>query len=186
MPLSTDGEFQFGHRWVELASGLSLPDDTVSSLEDRDHNLENYLALHTATVWNDSVAGTGDPRAVSWSPSITQGVAVATTVNVARWRRIGNTVNAVFHITATASGTSGSAVVVELPVEPYDDVLINLGSGTAWVSPNFYGGSWRSTLNYNKEMAMQADQVTTWFGKTPVLQIVSGSWVEGNVTYEVA
>ena len=186
--VSTDGEFQFGSRWVELASGLSLPDDTVSSLEDRDHNLENFLSLHTATGWNDSVAGTGGPLAPVWVPVATQGVTLTGATNIyARWRRLGDTVTAAFRMSTTGTGTAANRVAVTLPVA-YDtsstDFVIGPGGIRFATGPLWYAGIWRTDTS-GTTASFLVDRGTSWFGVNPAVTITGTVYFEGTFTYEV-
>lgn len=102
-----------GAMFVAGASGV------IGELAPGD-NLQ-VLQRNTSAPLGVSWADAGlDPWDAAWSPTVTQGVAVAATVARARTYRAGNLLIAHFRLNVTGTGTSTNGIAVSLPATVND------------------------------------------------------------------
>lgn len=69
----------------------------------------------------------------SWTPTITQGVAVTATVSSARFARYGRTIVFRAHLAVTGAGTSTTDIVLSLPVAAASGIVFNMPIGLGQV-----------------------------------------------------
>lgn len=89
--------------------------------------------VYNGTAWLDY-----DAEWTSYTPTLTQGVAVTKTVNYAKYARVGKTVVLNVHMSATGAGTATSIVTVSLPV---NSVGVSGTLGLACGAGYFYDAS---------------------------------------------
>jgi len=125
-------------------------------------------------------------RWVDWTPTVTQGVAVAVTVNYARYV-LGNTVHIEANVTCTSGGTAANIIVIggfPTAIQPLrtGDVSI-IGSAVVNSATNYHvallstsAGAWR----------MLDSGSTNYFGINPALTLANGTIISLVATYERA
>ena len=136
------------------------------------------LLFGAASVWQ------------SWTPAITQGVAVTSTIQEATYKiSNSNEVTAVFKITATSAGTGGSIITVNLPINAawsadyssignaiiYDLNLTNgyICSAVLRATTTISFASWNGT------------NATNYFGAQPNLALANGDLIAATITYRI-
>lgn len=141
-------------------------------------------------VGGGSVPTWGPGAATTFTPTLTQGVAVTTSAATGRYIIIGKLAIVTFNMTASASGTAGSAIVVGgIPgaVAPQSS-----GGATA-----LYVGVWGDTLSGNNRSGVAYFQTASTVqlvedaqsgvhGSTPSIQVISGYILSGTLVYETA
>ena len=144
-------------------------------------------------AWGDGVYTNFEwlnPVLATYTPTLSQGASsnIAKTVNRADYMRVGLIVFVWVHLSPTASGTSGSAWTVTLPVtaatSPGGHVI-----GSAWIAntsvspPNrVCGVSLVSTTTVN----FVVDSENNYYGVTPNDAIASGDGLLFHATYRAA
>ena len=120
--------FRHSPSWAEIAEVWSddpgqRPSATaIDLLIQRDQRLEAYLQLMLSSIdaWP------------TWTPALTQGVAVTTTVNRAVVLKLGRMAICRFSVTAGSAGTAGSAITLSTPYShAYTTEIIELGDAYA-------------------------------------------------------
>ncbi len=121
----------------------------------------------------------------TYTPTLTQGVAVSKTTVVARYCQFQKTVIVNIMMNPTSTGTSGSALTVGLPIAARANNNQIVGNGFIYDnSPQF---------NYN--VSAYLSSTTTFnalyqggspWGTNPSLAIANGDQIQFMITYEVA
>jgi hypothetical protein len=120
----------------------------------------------------------------TYTPTLTQGVTVSTTVNVARYCQIGKKIHAQVFMTCTSSGTGGSQINFTLPQTSTSAVLYAGCMGTM----SIYDVSANSNLVGNAAsvssttVAMTVHNGTGYWGGTTLAR---GDFVMADLIYEV-
>ena len=70
----------------------------------------NTLTVYSGAAWSTIGPLHGVPT--DWTPTVTQSGAVTVTENWAVYSRFGRWIHAQFHVSCTASGTAGSAIII--------------------------------------------------------------------------
>jgi hypothetical protein len=124
----------------------------------------------------------------AYTPTLTQGAAVAKTVNYAKYQRIGRTIHAVVDLTLTAAGAAPNDVLVGLPV-----AAAAFASGPHWGTMLIYDASTTTRYQGAAEARTTTTVALSWsqasaavWGTTPNLALASGDIIRLNLTYEAA
>lgn len=126
----------------------------------------------------------------TWTPSITQGVAVTSTIATARYIKMGRVVHCYMRINVTSSGTSGQDVIITLPVPGFAHGGSAIPVGSGWVydssTTTMYEGSWGILgSGLTVDMASDATGGNAW-GIVPAIGLASGDIISFGLTYEAA
>ncbi len=137
-----------------------------------------------AMLWNqDALFGWEN-----WSPTVTQGVSVAVTVDFCRYRRIGYSCRVAARLVVTGAGTNASAIVI--------------GGQPAAATPRFEGNACQigtafvldsGTINYVGALSAQdfvgwqimLDQAGNWLGANPAFALANNDIITFEAEYEV-
>lgn len=74
--------------------------------------------ITTAGTWDATFLGLAPSAWSTWTPTITQGVAVTKTVTYGKYIQIGKLVVAICNLAITSNGSVGSAILLSYPVTP--------------------------------------------------------------------
>jgi len=123
-------------------------------------------------------------RWITWTPTVTQGVAITIAITYARYIIKDQTVTMMAQIELQSAGTPGAAVVVA--GIPSIAAPANLGTiGTALVVDsgvqNYHGLVWAQTIN---DFRIITNGGTGFFGVNPAYTIANGDRLEFVATYE--
>jgi hypothetical protein len=150
--------------------------------------------VHTWTVYTGaawSTVGPVDGELLTWTPTVTQGVAVTVTVNEATYRRTGRWIEATAVLTASSAGTASSPIVISLPVAAKSAYGIYSQLGTGAVE--FGGGTqpygaayWASTTTFKLGGVTYAGSITTYIGTGGSNTIANGNVITVALRYEAA
>jgi hypothetical protein len=133
----------------------------------------------------DAIDSTLGSAWITYTPTLVQAVTVSKTTVLARYKKVGKTVNVTIMMNPTSTGTGGSAVQVGLPVAARVNSNQIVGSGFIYDnSPQF---------NYNVSAYLVSTTVfsclytggSPW-GSSPNLAITTGDQLQFNITYEAA
>jgi hypothetical protein len=126
----------------------------------------------------------------SYTPTVTQGVGVTSTVSYAKYSRVNKIVTLSVAVTCTSAGTAGSTINVTLPVAP----TATAGAfGKTFGAGGFYDSS--TTQQYNltlqqsgiNSVAFYGDGTGgSYFGQFPGVTIANGDLLFFHAVYEVA
>lgn len=122
-----------------------------------------------------------------YTPALNQGVAVAKTVNYARYMKVGRLVVASFYLTVTGTGTAATVIEVGTPTTGVNVGLPGWGNGMVFdssVSTFWHGPAILSTVNTAKFAAYNAGNYLGAGGMTAAL--AAGDIVSGVIVYESA
>jgi hypothetical protein len=125
----------------------------------------------------------------SYTPTITQSVAVSKTVTYSRWMRIGRLIIWSGTFAITSAGTGGNIITFTLPVTAAHSpgALLVVGSGhinDATVTQY----NVNAAINSNTLLAfLRSDSgYTNWFGIDPSMALASSDVIDFTVMYEAA
>lgn len=124
----------------------------------------------------------------TWTPTVTQGVAVTVTVNYARYVVIGQTVVMMIRLSCTSAGTAGSVISIGgqgAIIQPTNTSGVTvIGSGIindTSAGTNYQGAiiafgatDWRFIINLS----------TAYLGSNPALTLASGDAISFVASYE--
>jgi hypothetical protein len=127
----------------------------------------------------------------SYTPTVTQGVAVTATVNEARYARVNKIVIVKAHLSLTSAGTASSVIVCSLPTG------LNAVNTTGVFRPTaglglFYDTSTTTQYLLGCQASAGGMQFVSDvvggnnFGATPAVTIANGDFLAFTITYEVA
>ena len=136
------------------------------------------LLFGAASVWQ------------SWTPAITQGVAVTSTIQEATYKiSNSNEVTAVFKITATSAGTGGSAVSVSLPINAaWSADYSSIGNGLIYDSNLTNGYMCSVVLRATSAISFASQNganLTNYFGAQPNIALANGDIISATITYRI-
>ncbi len=128
--------------------------------------------------------GPPDVAWTSYTPTLTQGVALSKTVTYARYQRIGRLVIVVANLAITSAGTAATAVLVGLPVAATAAAAVvgsfrYLDAGTT-----VYVGTAYGTSTTTVELLTNAQPNP--LGIAPAVTAASGDTVQIAISYEAA
>lgn len=126
----------------------------------------------------------------SWTPTLTQGVTVAKTVNSARYIQIGKIVIASYAMTVTGSGTAANTIVMGLPVTAatngsrgtctlYDASSLNMYPGIFYISSS-------TTAQFQTTQTAQLNSQQYLGYANFSAGLANADQLEGSFTYEAA
>ena len=126
----------------------------------------------------------------TWTPAITQGVAVTSTIQEATYKiSSSNEVTAVFKITATSAGTGGSAVSVSLPINAaWSADYSSIGDAIIYDVSLFIGYTCSAVLNATTTISFASwngTNATNYFGAQPNLALANGDFIAATITYRI-
>jgi hypothetical protein len=132
-------------------------------------------------VWDASAWRIVREPSQSWTPAVTQSVAVTCTVTRAMYHRFGPVVYASCDLAITGSGTTANAIAVSLPVAAADanDVhgqFVIVDASAA----NYAGSIYPSSTT---AVTFVCDAQTSLVGAAPAFGLASGDRVRFDVTY---
>lgn len=112
--------------YIQVLTSSTRPSDQYEGQLIYETDTDRYVG-YDGSNWN-TIAQMG--AWTSYTPTLTQNnIAVAKTVNAARYQKIGRTVHFVAKLTLTANGTAGTPVRVGLPIAAFDTTDFYCGSG---------------------------------------------------------
>ena len=123
----------------------------------------------------------------SWTPTVTQGVAVTVTVDYARYFSLGKLVFLLAHLTVTSAGTGGTVITIGgLPLTNINSTGNSKTSGTFGLRdasiPTNYTGSVHGGAT---TLAMRTDNTAgSGIGQIPNLALASGDTIGFTLAYE--
>jgi hypothetical protein len=142
----------------------------------------------TAAFWNTNVRDNLTefaPMFATWTtytPVVNQGASsnIAKTVVYARYLKIGRMVAGNFRINMTASGTSGSNVVVTLP---FPTITTGMVIGSAWIYDASTNTSYTCAYNGQENFLNDAGIGGAW-GSGPSIALANDDRISANFMYE--
>jgi hypothetical protein len=145
------------------------------------------LTVYTGAAW--STVGPVDGALLTWTPTVTQGVAVTVTVNEATYRRTGRWIEATAVLTATSAGTASTAIVISLPVASKSayGIYSQLGTGLVATASNqeLSGFAyWASTTTMRLGSITALGSATTYIGTSGWGTIVNTTVLSLSLRYE--
>jgi len=123
----------------------------------------------------------------SYTPTVTQGVAITKTITYAKYARVNKTVIVSVSLALTSAGTASSILTVSLPL-----TSLNTSSFTTVGQAFFYDAS--AATPYPLVSAAASTSVAFWsttaggnfFGAIPAVTVANGDFIGFTVAYEVA
>ena len=123
----------------------------------------------------------------SYTPTVTQGVAITKTVSYAKYARVNKTVIVSVSLALTSAGTAANVISVTLPL-----TCLNTSSFTTIGSGFFYDTSTQTP--YPLAVAQASTSCFFWsstaggnfFGAVPGITIANGDYMGFTIAYEVA
>jgi hypothetical protein len=124
---------------------------------------------------------------VSYTPTLTQGVTVSKTIQVARYWQFNKMIVGQVALGITSSGTAGQPVQIGLPLS--GNAYVNVITGTFMFTggPSHYGNKVGSSVMYGLTTigGFVQDGISNWFGVNPAFQVLNGDGVYATFMYEV-
>jgi hypothetical protein len=143
----------------------------------------HYWATDTDTlsVWDGSAWRIVREPSQSWTPVVTQAVAVTCTVTRAMYHRFGPVVYASCDLAITGSGTTSNAIAVSLPVtasaaEDVHGQFVIVDNTVAIYAGSIYPSS-------TTAVTFVSDGQTSLVGVAPAFGLASGDRIRMDVTY---
>ena len=123
----------------------------------------------------------------SWTPTITQGVAVTKTVGLAKYNVDGKRVQGECYFTCTSSGTASNAITVSIPVTAAAAITHGVGSGYFGSGGVFYPViAYLASTTTIGFLPANVTGGTTVFGVSGLTQLVNTSIGTFTFSYEAA
>lgn len=171
--------------YTEILTSGTRPSDPYRGQMIFETDTNKFVARSTADIWQDAI-----PLGAwqTYTPTVTQSVAVTSTVQVARWTRIARLVFVYIRLAITSNGTTNNPVSVSLPVVAVNHGLTyDKGHGLIFdaTTGTIYSGSWYSNTGDVQLLANGATGANAW-GQSPNLPIQTGDLISFNLTYEAA
>jgi hypothetical protein len=141
----------------------------------------------SAALWNQDVRDniTAISEWSSYTPTVTQSGAVTMIVNYSKYRWYGGTAEVIVHMTANGSGSSGSAILVSLPV---DSAVAALSVGVGLVSDADSGLHYPAQMITNTATQVafhRMDSATAGIiGVDPAIGLASSDILRFTIRYE--
>jgi hypothetical protein len=125
---------------------------------------------------------------VSYTPTLTQGVTLSKTIQVARYWQFNKMVVGQVALAITSSGTAGSALNIGLPIAGNAFSNIPVGTFLFTGGASHYGNKVGSAVMYTTSTVggFVQDGISNWFGVNPSFQMLNGDSVYFTFMYEVA
>jgi hypothetical protein len=125
---------------------------------------------------------------VSYTPTLTQGVTVSKTIVVARYFQYQKMVIGQVSLSVTSSGTSGSRILIGLPLTSNIASEIIVGTFLIVGGPSHYGNIVGSAVQQSTTTVggFVTSGTSNWAGVSPTYQLLSGDSVHITFMYEVA
>lgn len=127
----------------------------------------------------------------AYTPSVTQGVAVTSTVVTARYIKMGRVVHLYARLNVTGAGTAGQSVTISLPVPGFAHGGNGIAVGSGFIydasANNIYEGCY-NILSAGTAVDMVTDVTggSAAWGGTPNIALASGDIINLHATYEAA
>lgn len=125
----------------------------------------------------------------AYTPTVTQGVAVTSTTNFARYTKFGKFVHVSNQVTCTSSGTTNSKIIINLPVNASSNNFI-MGNASINETACFalYDSSSGIALSLSLDgpSSIRNDGVRQGNSASTVTQVINGTVIRFNLTYEAA
>ena len=147
--------------------------------------------IDTVELWVDTDDPTGDGTVadtawLTFTPTLTQGAAVAKTITSATYTRIGRSVIAEVVVAVTAAGTAGQPIKLGLPV-PARAANAVVGSGSMYDASATFRYICEVGASSTSEVYLASNGTSTdLLGVSPSLALASGDSIRYNVSYEAA
>ena len=123
----------------------------------------------------------------TWTPAITQGVAVTSTIQEATYKISTTQVTCHFQITATSAGTAGS-VAVSLPITAAWSAGIS-AVGSATIRDASLGTIYTCVAGINSTTLMRfstgSGTVADYWGSVPAILLANGDQISATITYRI-
>lgn len=125
---------------------------------------------------------------VSYTPTLTQGVTVSKTIVVARYFQYQKMVIGQVSLSITSSGTSGSRILIGLPLTSNINSEITVGTFLIVGGASHYGNIVGSAVQQSTTTVggFVTSGASNWAGVSPTYQLLSGDSVSMTFMYEVA
>ena len=124
---------------------------------------------------------------VSYTPTLTQGVTLSKTIQVARYWQFNKMIIGQVAVGITSSGTAGQPVLIGLPLSA--NAYVNIIAGTFLFAggPSHYGNKVGSSVMYGLTTigGFVQDGLSNYFGVNPSFQMLNGDGVYATFMYEV-
>lgn len=125
-----------------------------------------------------------------WVPSVTQSVAVTTTVLTARYIKIGRIVHTYVRLNVTGAGTAGQPVFITLPVPGFAHGGNGIPVGSGWIydssTTTMYAGSYNiQGAGTTVDLVTDATAGNDW-GVVPSIGLANADQISFHLTYEAA
>jgi adhesin HecA-like repeat protein len=134
-------------------------------------------------LWLNGATGTW----TAFTPTLTQGVGVAVTVNIAHYIKIGRQATVFIQVTASATGTAGGGIVIGAIPAAIAPLTANasagVGIGLVGTSPSRVGAV---IAVAGSQLEIQVDNNTGFLGAAPAVTLSSGVVVALTATWETA
>lgn len=176
--------------YTEIVTSSTRPSDPYRGQMIFESDTDKYVGRSTADTWVDVV-----PLGAwsSWTPAITQGVAVTATIAHAKFTRFGRTVHAHARLSVTSAGTVGQPVNITIPVLAPNAGAVTLSVG--WgsiidVTVASYVGQWFLSSSVAPQTIALVNDLSgssgnVW-GAAPSAGLASGDVITFSLTYEAA
>lgn len=122
----------------------------------------------------------------SFTPVVTQGATITTSINYCKYARIQKIVIYSFNILLTSAGTAGNGIQITLPIAAATNSRPSTGAsfydasaGTSYLNVFYFATS--TTAQF-----INAASGATTFGAAPAVTVANGDYIFGTVTYEAA
>lgn len=125
---------------------------------------------------------------ISYTPTITQGSAVAKTVGYAKYRIDGNTCHVQVSVTLTAAGGAGSVIQVSLPINSTSAVYRNVGSAAIYraaVTTYLISGAFFDSVGSSYVVFATTTSTTNFVGGSPSFALANNDAITFNISYEI-
>lgn len=176
--------------WTEILTSTTRPLDPYRGQMIFEYDTDKFVGRSIADTWVDAV-----PLGawLAWTPAITQGVAVTSTVQHAKFTKFGRTVHAQARLSVTSAGTAGQSVDVTIPVVAPNAGATTLSAG--WGSiidvsvASYIGQAFLNSSLVPQKFAFVTDSsgasANAW-GVAPSVALASGDVITFSLTYEAA
>ena len=125
---------------------------------------------------------------ISYTPTITQGSAVAKTVGYAKYRIDGNTCHVQVSVTLTAAGGAGNVIQVSLPISSSSAVYRNIGSASIYrpaVTTYLISAAFFDTVASSYVVFATTTSTTNFVGGSPSFALANNDAINFNISYEI-
>ncbi len=173
--------------FTSIVTSGTRPSDPYTGQMIYETDTNKFVARSSTGSWIDAI-----PLGAwqTWTPVITQGVAVSSTVLTARYSKMGRRVDAHMRVNITSAGTVSQSVTSSLPVPAFAHGGSGIPVGSGWIydasTSTMYEGSWGMlSAGLTVDMASDATAGNDW-GVSPAVALASGDIISFHLTYESA